>query len=32
MAYTGRTIRDAEANSNEFGKQMMKARMGPRRP
>ena len=31
MAYTGRTIRDAEASSNEFGKQMMKARMGPRR-
>jgi ABC-2 type transport system ATP-binding protein len=31
MAYTGRTIRDAEANSSEFGKQMMKARMGPRR-
>jgi ABC-2 type transport system ATP-binding protein len=31
MAYTGRTIRDAEDGSGEFGKQMMKARMGPRR-
>ncbi len=31
MTYTGRTIRDAEANSSVFGKQMMKARMGPRR-
>jgi ABC-2 type transport system ATP-binding protein len=31
MAYTGRTIRDAEDSSGEFGKQMMKARMGPRR-
>jgi ABC-2 type transport system ATP-binding protein len=31
MAYTGRTIRDAEASTGEFGKQMMKARMGPRR-
>jgi ABC-2 type transport system ATP-binding protein len=31
MAYTGRTIRDAEDGSGEFGKQMMKARMAPRR-
>jgi ABC-2 type transport system ATP-binding protein len=30
MAYTGRTIRDAEDSSGEFGKQMMKARMGTR--
>jgi ABC-2 type transport system ATP-binding protein len=30
MAYTGRTIRDAEAGAAEFGKQMMKARMGRR--
>jgi ABC-2 type transport system ATP-binding protein len=28
MAYTGRTIRDAEDSSGDFGKQMMKARMG----
>jgi ABC-2 type transport system ATP-binding protein len=28
MAYTGRTIRDAEDGSGDFGKQMMKARMG----
>jgi ABC-2 type transport system ATP-binding protein len=30
MTYTGRTIRDAEASSNETAKQQMKARMGRR--